>query len=203
VNASSILPAALPEAQPAFSPEHLQQLAGARVQGKKVRRAIFVANFDGWSIGAFGALTLLFGMTDPTSVAMGLGMMAVAWIELRGAKAMQRLDSQAARTLGLNQLALAAIFILYSLWRIYSVSTGPGPYESIKAADAQMAHMLKPIEDLTRVVSLALYGVLILIAIFAQGGLALYYFSRVKQIESYVARTPEWIIKLQRAGVAV
>jgi hypothetical protein len=130
-------------------------------------------------------------------------MLGVAWIELRGAGRLRKLDADAARILGLNQLALAAIFILYALSRIYSVSTGPGPYEAIKASDAQMAHMLKPIEDLTRVVSLALYGVLILVAIFAQGGLALYYFSRVKHIEAYRSRTPAWIVQLQQAGVAL
>ncbi len=202
MNAPSILPATiLPNVAPSLSEENLRQLAGARAGGKKVRRAISVANFDGWSIGAFGGLTLLFGITDPTSIILGLGMLAVAWIELRGATALRRLEPQAARTLGMNQLALAALLILYSFWRIYTVSTGPGPYESIKAQDAQMARMLQPIESLTRVVSLAVYVLLILIAIFAQGGLALYYFSRVKHIEAYVSKTPPWIIKLQQAGM--
>jgi hypothetical protein len=201
VNPPPTLPdAALP---PQVSEEHLRQLAGARVGAKKVRRAIFVANFDGWSIGAFGGLTLLFGLTDPLSIVMGLGMIAVAWIELRAAGGLRRLDPLAARTLGMNQLGLATLLILYALWRIYTVSTGAGPYDAIKANDAQIAHMLQPIEDLTRIVSLALYGALIFVAVFAQGGLALYYFSRAKHIEAYVSRTPPWIIKLQQSGIAL
>src|SRR4051794_19241609 len=92
---------------PNVSPEHLRQLAAARADAKKVRRAISVANFDGWTIGAFGALTLLLGLTDPSSIAMGLGMIAVAWIELRGASRLKRLDSSAGRMLGMNQIALA------------------------------------------------------------------------------------------------
>ena len=200
MTAPPILPTA---AGPAISEEQLRQLTGARVGSRKLRRAIFVANFDGWSIGAFGVLTLLFGLTDPSSIIMGLGMGTIAWIELRSAGGLRRLDPHAARTLGLNQLALAALLILYALWRIYAVSTGAGSYEAIKASDPQMAHMLQPIEDLTHVVSLALYAVLILIAIFAQGGLALFYFTRVKHIETYLSRTPAWIVKLQQTGITL
>lgn len=199
----SAIPAASPAAEPTVSDEHLRQLAIARADAKKVRRAVAVANFDGWTIGAFGLLTLLFGITDPTSIIMGIAMCAIAWIELRGAAAVRRLDERAAKTLGVNQLALASLLIGYSLWRIYAVSTGAGPYDAFKASDPAMAHMLQPIEDVTRLISLALYGILIFIAVFAQGGLALYYFSRARHIEAYRQRTPDWIIKLQQAGMGV
>lgn len=204
MNAPSILPATiLPDVPHNVSEEHLRQLAAARAGGKKVRRAIAVAKFDGWSIGAFGALTLLCGLTDPTSIVLGLGMLAVAFVELRSVDALRRLDPRAARTLGMNQLALAALLILYSFWRIYTVSTRPGPYESIKAQDAMMARMLQPIEGLTKTISLAVYALLILIALFAQGGMALYYFSRVKHIQAYASKTPPWIVKLQQAGMGI
>jgi hypothetical protein len=203
VTSASIVPPLPISTAPQMSEEHMRQLAEARVGAKKVRRAIAVANFDGWSIGAFGALTLLFGITDPSSIVMGLGMATIAWIELRGAGALKRLDPRAARTLGLNQLALASLLIVYALWRLYGVMTGAGPYDAIKASDAGLAPMLKPIEDITRMVSLALYGSLIVIAVFAQGGMAWYYFSRAKHIASYVLRTPPWIVKLQQSGIAL
>jgi hypothetical protein len=193
----------LPDVPPNVSEEHLRQLAVARAGGKKIRRAVAVAKFDGWSIGVFGVLTLLCGLTDPTSIVLGLGMLAVAFVELRGADAIRRLDHRAARTLGMNQLALACLLILYSFWSIYTVSTGPGPYESIKAQDAEMARMLQPFESLTKTVSLAVYAILILFAIFFQGGMALYYFSRVKHIHDYASKTPPWIIKLQQAGMGI
>src|SRR5690348_1421830 len=100
------LPAAAtptPGAPPVLSAEHLQQLAEARQSGRKVRRAIGVATFDGWTIGAFGFLTLLIGITDLTSILMGVGMAAIAWLELRGAARLRRLEAGAGRALGFNQ----------------------------------------------------------------------------------------------------
>jgi hypothetical protein len=52
-------------------------------------------------------------------------------------------------------------------------------------------------------ISHAVYGSLILIAVFAQGSMALYYFTRVRLIRNYVAITPEWIVTLQKAGFAL
>ena len=58
-----------------------------------MRRAVNVARFDGWTIGLFGALTLLFGLTTLSGVLLGGGMIAVAAFELRGANRLARLDA--------------------------------------------------------------------------------------------------------------
>jgi len=92
--------------------EHLRQLAAARKAARKLRRAITVASFDGWTVGVFAALTLLTGLTDPSGLLMGAGMGAVAFVELRAASRLRRLETGVTRTLGFNQLALAGIFIV-------------------------------------------------------------------------------------------
>ena len=151
----------------------------------------------------FAALTCLCSLGSVSGVLLGLGMAVIAAMELRSAERLRRLQPQAARTLGLNQLALAAMLILYALWSIHAELTGEGAYASLKASDAQLAAMLGPVEELTRMVVLAVYGAVIAVAILAQGGLAVFYFSRVKHIQAYLTQTPEWILQMQRAGVSL
>ena len=59
---------------------------------------------------------------------------------------------------------------------------------------------LGPVEGLTRLITLAIYGGMIAVAVFAQGGLALYYFTRGKYVRAYVQQTPEWVLAVQKAG---
>jgi len=40
------------------------QLDAARLASKKIRRAVSVANVDGWTIAAFAAITLVFSLTS-------------------------------------------------------------------------------------------------------------------------------------------
>lgn len=188
---------------PYFTPENLQELEAARKSARKVRRAVSVANFDGWTIAIFGAITLAMGLTDFTNIGLGLGLGAVAYLELRNAGRVKRLDADAARILGFNQLALAGILIIYACWELYVSSRSGGTAAALGVTDPDVAQMLGPVQDLTTMISHAVYGSLILIAVFAQGSMALYYFTRVRLIRNYVATTPEWIITLQKAGFAL
>jgi len=99
-------------------------------------------------------VTLIFGLTDPTSLLLGGGMMAVAIAELT-------------------------------------------------KTDPELRQMLEPVEGLTTLVMQCVYGALIVVAIFGQGGMALYYHFRRRSAESYTKQTPEWILMMQRAGVSV
>jgi hypothetical protein len=69
-------------------------------------------------------------------------------------------------------------------------------FSEIAQADPDMARTAK---SLTQQVSYGLYGGLILFAILAQGGTALYYFSREKYIRAYLEQTPDWIINMQKS----
>ena len=183
-----------------LSEHHLRELEAARVTGRKIGRAVAIARFDGWSIAVVAGLTLLFGFTSISGVLMAAGLGAVAFFELRGATALRRLDPAAARIMGVNQLALGSLLVAYSLWRIYATLTGPGPYAEAAATDPALAKALAPIEDLMRLVTLAANAGLIVVAFVAQGGLAAYYFSRVKHVQEYLAQTPAWVVAVQKSG---
>ena len=68
------------------------------------------------------------------------------------------------------------------------------------ATDPALAKALAPIEDLMRLVTLAANAGLIAVAVLAQGGLAAYYFSRVKHVQAYLAQTPAWVVAVQKSG---
>ena len=192
-------PAPAPQQQP-LTPEHLRQLSAAQALGKKVARAVMVALFDGWAIATFATLTFLLSLGSIPGMLVGAAMGVIAYLELRGAKGLRRLDPRAARTLGFNQVALGSLLIGYALTSIVREMTGAGEYAAIAAADPQLGEALKPIEGLTRMLSLAVNLGLIVASLIAQGSLAAYYFSRVRYIRTYVERTPAWIVAVQKTG---
>jgi hypothetical protein len=196
-------PPPIAQALPQFSEENLRQLATARTASRKIRRAVSVANFDGWSIAIFGALSIGFGLGDVSSMAIGVLLGAIAFVELRSAAQLKRLKVEATRTLAWNQVAFATLLIVYAVWRLYATSR-PGAISSqLGLDDPQVASMLAPAEDLTRLLMRAIYGGLIAVAVFFQGGLAWYYHTRARMLRKYLADTPPWILTLQEQGVAL
>jgi hypothetical protein len=185
---------------PPLTDEHLRQLAASHAQTLKIRRAIGIARFDGWTVGIFGALTLLFGITTVSGVVLGGALGVIAYVEMRASLRLRKLQPASTRVLGFNQLGLACVLITYAAWRIYHEMNGTGEYAAIAASDADLGRVLQPVEDLTRFFILAMYGGLIAVAVFAQGGLALYYFTREKYVRAYLAHTPDWVLAVQRAG---
>jgi len=183
-----------------LSAQHLQQMQDARVRAKKIRRCVAVANFDGWSVGAFGALTLLFGVFTLTGWLLGGGMLAIACVELSTVASVKRLEPSAARRLGWNQLALAGLLLGYAGWSLYAAWFGPDPLAATIAAAPETAELLAPYSSLARLISVAVYVALAAVAIFAQGGTALYYFTREKHIRAYREHTPSWIVEMQQGG---
>ncbi len=192
-----------PLAPPMLSPEQLQQLAAVRPMARRVQRVASVAAFDGWTVAIFAALSLMCGMTSPKAMFMAAGMGVIAAIEIYGAGKLKRLEADAARRLGFNQLGFALLLIIYALWSLYGELHGGGAISSLSSADPSVADMLKPYQGLAQGIAVAVYGSLIAVALAAQGGLAVYYFSRVKDIQAYRAQTPAWIVQMQLSGVTL
>jgi len=212
MNVSSPAPQPLPYQAPPFvaastaslSPvEVQQQLAAARVAAAKVRRAASVAYADGWMIAICGAPTFLFGalsgMSGISGILLGGALCIIAYLEFDGAKRIRRLDVSAPRRLGYNQVALGAVLILYSLWSLHAAAHG-GLVAELQAQAPELGNMGTEVQDLMQTAYRLLYFTLIAVAIFAQGGTALYYFSREKYMQRYVEQTPPWILDMQRSG---
>jgi len=202
---SAVTPPPIPQAMPAaspLSPEHIRLMGEARNRGKKIRRAVGWATFEGWTLVTFAALTVLMSLTSPSGLAVGAGLGLVGMIELRAAGRLRRLERGAARQLGFNQLLLGGVLMVYAAWKIYEAYTGPVLSPELSAPEVRQA-LGTSMEDMARTIYLVIYGGVIAMAIFAQGGTALFYFSRERLLEKYLAETPGWIVEMQRAGIAV
>jgi hypothetical protein len=197
----------VPPPIPVFLPtpaEVQQQLTAARQAAKKIRRAAAVATTDAWTIAIFAALSLVCGLSgDISGVLLGLAMGVVAYVEFTSASRLRRLDPSAIRRLGYNQFALAGVLIVYALWSLYAAASGGGLLAGLNVSEVGLGVNSQQVADLGPLLNDAMYGTLIVVAIFGQGSTAWYYFSRGKHLRRYVAETPPWIIEMQRAGEGV
>ena len=179
-----------------LTPQQLRELADARAAGKYVRRAIAVATFDGWALAAFAIANCLCGLADLSSMVIGLALGGLAYLEIRAASRQWRPPGPQDR----NQILLGTLLAAYAIWKIYEYLHGPSPYAALSQADPKVG---KRFEDMFRSMAVAFYGSLIMFAIVAQGGAALFYFTREKYLREYRRRTPAWILQMQKTGVSV
>ena len=73
--------------------------------------------------------------------------------------------------------------------------------EELKSQGPEVAQFMAGYAGMVDAISYLIYGTLALVAIFGQGGTALFYLSRKKYIEAYATQTPQWIIQAQQAGL--
>lgn len=185
-----------------FGPDQLLAIADARARFAPIRRQIALANFDAWSVAIFGGITCAMSLTSVPGLLVGLAMSAVAFVEFRALARLRALDSAAPGTLALNQLALAAVLILYAL---YSLFLAP-PSESLRdaiASNPELAQtdIVKSIDSITRLLTVCVYGGVIVVALIFQGGCALYHFRKTPHLRRYVENSPPWILQLHAAGL--
>jgi len=187
-----------------LSPEQQEELALANARAQKILSATKVATFNGWTIGAFAAITLLvalfsllFALFSLTALVIGVGMAIVARNEFRGRGLLRRFDAQGPQLLGRNQVGFMTLIIGYCVWSIYSTLNNPIPQlEELEA-------VLGATGDLVTNLTVAVYAVAIGLTLLFQGLNARYYFARIKLVQGYLEETPAWIIDLQRATAAL
>lgn len=186
---------ALPAGNP-LAEEHYTQYADAAQRATKINRACRIAKFDAMMLGSFGVLTLICSLCSGGGWIVGVGLCAIAYVELMGFKRLCRFEAGSARRLGFNQIALGSLLFLYAAYNFVQMMWGPDPLASTLESAPEVATMVGSYSQVARMVGAAVYALLALVAIFAQGGTAWYYFSREKFLKEYRDDTPEWILKL-------
>lgn len=192
-----------------LSAEQLRQLQQADLRAGKLRKAGGLAMFNGVTIACFAVVSaafwlasLLFGRLDVPAAVMAAGLGVVAFHEFKGRRLLRNFDRRAPRLLGWNQVGLMALLIGYCAWQIADAALGPNPYADAIARQPVLARTLGPIGRLYMLLTLTIYGGVIVATTIFQGLNALYYFTRAKLLAAYVAETPEWILALQRRAPA-
>jgi hypothetical protein len=189
-----------PLAAPPLTPEQFHQWMTAQAVYQPIRRAMKVATFDAWCTAVFAGLTLLCGFSTPAALLLGLGMAGVTFVSFRGLSRLRTLDPTAARTLALNQLALATIITLYCLWNLYAQLTGrASPFDSAIYQDPALKEMLGSVEGLARQLAIITYSAVIGATMLAQGLTAWFYARRTRMIRAFLGGTPEWVVRLLNA----
>ena len=183
-------------------PQHLEQIAEARLRGKKIRRAVTIATLSGWSLAIFAGITLLTGLFDPPTLMLGAGLGLAACIEVRGARDLRRLQVRAPKRLASNQVFLGASVAAYAGYNLWRAMFGPSPL-SAGANDPQVSEMLGSFDNLARGISALIYGAIMLVGVLVPGCTALYYASRRRHIEQFIAQSPPWIVELHRRGIGI
>jgi hypothetical protein len=177
--------------------EQRQELSDANERARKVLRAANVAAFNGWTIGIFAAVGILFGIVSITALVMGVGMALVARNEFRGRNLLRQFDSLGPRFLGRNQLGFMALIIAYCLWSMYQAVSNP--ITEIQGLETIADAYGSLVTELTLVV----YGGVIALTVLFQGLNARYYFTRTQHVEEYRRETPGWIVEIQRSTSAL
>ena len=180
-----------------LSPEQQEELSRATERAAKVLGAAKVAAFNGWTIGVFAAISLLFAVFSVTALVMGIGMAVVAWNGFRGRTALRRFDPSGPQLLGRNQLGFMALIIGYCLWSIYMTLNNPVP------GLAELEEIVGDISDLVTELTVMVYGLVIFVTVVVQGLNARYYFARGEIVRCYIRETPDWIVSLQRSTSAL
>lgn len=176
-----------------LSSEQKEVLAEAATRLKTLLRAARVARVNAWTVGIFGALSVLWGLASGGGgVVVGLALLAVAWNEFRGKSRLQALDPEGARILGWNQLVLAGVIDAYCVMAIYLSRASPDP--SVQ----QLEELAGISQDLVADLTTLFYGAVIAGVTLAGALLALYHFRRRAQVESFRDETPAWAVEILR-----
>jgi hypothetical protein len=191
-----------------LSVAHRRELSAARDRAKTIRKAARVAGFNGWTTAAAAAFSAMFLLFDrsPAAIAITLGLSIVAYNEFRGRKRLLNFDPSAATMLGWNQLGLLAAIVIYCLWMLSGTSAeavGAFSTQMDSATRKEMLNMVGDLEGLYKTASLALYGGVIVLSVLFQGGNALYYFTRRRHVEDFIAETPQWVRDVQGGSIPV
>ena len=162
---------------------------------KAYRRVLAIAAFDGWSIVGIAAagslLALAFG--DLGGLAVGALIASAGAMELHGRKRLKRRDATGMRWLVRSQMFLLAVILVYCISRLASFDAE----SAMGNLTPDMAAMLKEsgleqgdILPMVHTMFLVMYGSVAIISTLYQGGMALYYRSRVARVTAAIAAPP-------------
>jgi hypothetical protein len=190
-----------------LSVSHRRELADARERAKSIRKAARVAAFNGWTTGGaaiFSAMFLLFDRSG-MAIAITIGLSIVAYNEFRGRKRLLNFDPSGATLLGWNQLGLLAVIVIYCLWMLSGSSAEASALSSQMKSNTEreLLSMAGDLEGLYKTATLAMYGGAIVLSLIFQGGNAIYYFTRRRHVEDFIAETPQWVRDVQGGSIPV
>jgi hypothetical protein len=174
-----------------LSAEQKGQLAAASAARAKLLRPARIARFNAWTVGVFGALSVVLGLaTGGSGALIGIALIAIAWNEARGAGRLSALDPEGARILGWNQLVLAGVVAVSCAAAIAKARTSPDP--AMKELEELGGISAGLVSGLTTV----FYAAVGVIVALVQALLARYHFRARERVAAFRRDTPDWVLEL-------
>lgn len=186
---------------PSLTDAQQREIAEANRRAVKIRRAARVASFNGWATAIVAVLAAPFALFDATSLFIAVGSAVIAWNEFRGRRRLLEFDPSAATLLGWNQVALLTLVVLYCGWMLCVGLVGESPLAAELQAQPELAEVMGSLdgfEGTYRALVVLVYGTVIVLSLVFQGLNAVYYFSRRKYLQEYLANTSAWVRQVQR-----
>ena len=181
----------------------IRQATAARKAVKSAARVALTSSVVTLCIGVSAVPFVIF-WPSWLGVAMAVGLCTIGVVEYCGHRRMLKAEPSAARILGLNQLAFVGLICFYCVVQMLTFSTeemksaalSPEVRSQLTAMPSMEDGIDNQIDKLGPVIVYGFYGLVIVLSVFSQGGLAIYYFTRRKRLEYFQSQTPEWIRRL-------
>lgn len=138
------------------------------------------------------------------NVLIAVALCAIGAVELWGHHQIRQVKSRAATVLGSNQLALLLTIIAYCTVQMAAFSSEEAKGSALSPElRAQLDGLLvaqptleREIDQWMPILTYGFYGLIIVISIGFQGGMARYYFRNRRYIDAFNRETPSWIRRL-------
>ncbi len=162
---------------------------------KALKRILRISLLNGWCVIVFAALGSLItlAMGDFSGLVVGFLIGAAGWMEIRGHKLLKQRQPDGMRLLVRSQILLLAVVMVYCASRLGSFDEGtvmgnltPDLETLLKENGIAKGDIL----SLVRTAFFAAYGGFAVLTLFYQGGMALYYRSKIALITEALTAPP-------------
>jgi hypothetical protein len=176
----------------------------ATVRHKAIRTAARTALASSVTTFLIGILAVPFVLLWPSweGAVIAVGLCLIGMVEYMGCAKIRRADPAAAGTLGKNQLALLGLIVFYCVAQMVAFSPEQAQSNAISPGVRSQLDVITPglsetldveIERWALLVTYGFYGLIILLSVVFQGGMAFYYFTRKRTIEAFNEQTAPWV----------
>ena len=174
-----------------MTPADRALLARAAELHRPLARAARSGRWNGLGYAVFGCLSLLLASMDLDMVGIALGafLLAVGLGERAQAARLLRADGVAARRLVQLELALLGAIALYG---ILGLTVLPSSGEALQRQLHGLGGSGVDIRRLAHSIDRAWYASVIAVALLYQGGMALHFHRRRRDVERYLREVPAW-----------
>lgn len=186
---------------PELEEHHYAMLEETVRRSRSIRKAAGYAAFSGWATLLAGAFTLPFMIGNIPMMMFCVVLAGIGTRELSLRRRLIRLETSVLRKLAINQLMLGCVLSTYAIVHLFQPS-GESVLVSTMNSDPSIqsvpgiADQLNELAQLEQLVMAGTYALMILMALFVQGGSAIYYLLKIRTMRRLHQRTPGWCVRV-------